>query len=64
MLFSMILRARKSLNALEAANAAIKKAVTELAEYDTKLRKENAKALSDDSDKVDFGVTTDLSRNN
>ena len=49
---------------IEAADAAIKKAVTELAEYDTKLQKENAKARSADSAKVDFGVTTDPSRNN
>lgn len=49
---------------IEAADAAIKKAVSELAEYDTKLQKENARALSADSDKVDFGVTTDPSRNN
>lgn len=52
------------LDYIEVVDNAIKKSVTKLAEYDTKLRKENAKALSDDSDKVDFGVTTDLSRNN
>lgn len=49
---------------IEVADAAIKKAVTELAEYDTKLQKGNAKALSADSAKVDFGVTADPSKNN
>ena len=49
---------------IEVADAAIKKAVTELAEYDTKLQKGNAKALSADSAKVDFGVTAAPSKNN
>lgn len=52
------------LDYIEVVDNAIKKAVTKLAEYDTKLQKENARALSADSDKVDFGVTTDPSRNN
>lgn len=52
------------LDYIEVVDNAIKKSVTKLAEYDTKLRKENAKALSADSAKVDFGVTADPSKNN